>query len=100
MPVEQYLVEILRPLVVYPESIVVERTLDEMGVLINLKVHKYDMGVVIGRGGATSNALRALVRIVGSKNNEKVALKILESDGSTHVPRRSEQVSDKQLLTQ
>lgn len=61
-----------------PKAVVIERTVDEMGVLITLKVSKEDMGKIIGKGGQTAKALRILLRIIGSKNNARVNLKIVE----------------------
>ncbi len=51
-----------------------------MGVLITLFVSKDDMGKIIGKSGQTAKALRTLLRIIGSKNNDRVNLKIVEPD--------------------
>lgn len=59
-------------------TVEVTREVDEMGVLITLKVSKEDMGKIIGKGGQTAKALRVLLRIIGSKNNARVNLKIVE----------------------
>jgi hypothetical protein len=61
-----------------PGDIDIERTVDEMGVLLTLKVGKEDMGKVIGKNGQTAKAIRTLLRIIGSKNNARVNLKIVE----------------------
>jgi len=63
-----------------PEDIDIERTVDEMGVLLTLKVGKDDMGKIIGKAGQTAKALRTLLRIIGSKNNARVNLKIVEPE--------------------
>ena len=65
-----------------PSNIELERTVDEMGVLITLKVGKDDMGKIIGKSGQTAKALRILLRIIGSKNNARVNLKIVEPGGA------------------
>ena len=59
-------------------AVEVTREVDEMGVLITLKVSKDDMGKIIGKGGQTAKAIRVLLRIIGSKNNARVNLKIVE----------------------
>lgn len=69
---------IVQHIVENPEDIEIERTIDEMGVLITLKVGKDDMGKIIGKSGQTAKALRTLLRIIGSKNNARVNLKIVE----------------------
>lgn len=64
-----------------PDDIEVTRTIDEMGILITLRVSKDDMGKIIGKNGQTAKALRILLRILGAKNNSRVNLKIVEPDG-------------------
>jgi len=73
---------IVKSIVEHPEDVVVTREVDEMGVLITLKVNKSDMGKIIGKSGQTAKSLRVLLRVIGSKNNARVNLKIVEPDGS------------------
>lgn len=72
---------IVKQMVSAPDEVEVVRTVDEMGVLITLKVAKDDMGRIIGKGGQTAKAIRVLLRVVGSKNNARVNLKIVEPSG-------------------
>ena len=72
---------IVKQMVSAPDEVEVVRTVDEMGVLITLKVAKDDMGRIIGKGGQTAKAIRVLLRVVGSKNNARVNLKIIEPSG-------------------
>lgn len=81
---------VVKQIVSTPEAVKVERRIDEMGVLITLDVDPKDMGMVIGREGATAKALRTLLRIIGAKNNARVNLKINEPAGSER-PERKEQ---------
>lgn len=81
---EQLLSQIVGALADHPEDIEIARTLDEMGVLLTLTVHREDMGKVIGRSGNTAKAIRTVLRAVGMKNNARVNLKINEPEGSTH----------------
>ena len=67
---------VVKALVDHPDEVKTERTIDEMGVLITLKVHPEDMGQIIGRSGNTARAIRTLLRVVGAKNNASVNLKI------------------------
>ncbi len=80
---QQFLEYIVKQLVDHPESVKVERKIDEMGVLLTLDVHAEDMGKVIGRQGNTAKAIRTLLRIIGMKNNARVNLKVNEPEGST-----------------
>lgn len=84
---QEFLEYVVKALVDHPEEVKVERRVDEMGVLLSLKVSAQDMGQVVGRQGATAKAIRSLLRIVGVKNNARVNLKIEEPEGSTRQPR-------------
>lgn len=79
---QQFLEYVVKALVDHPESVVIKRTVDEMGVLLTLAVHKDDMGKIIGRSGATAKAIRTVLRVVGMKNEARVNLKIEEPEGS------------------
>ena len=76
----QFVEFIVKAIVEKPEAVIVERTIDEMGVLISLKVDKEDMGRLIGKNGQTAKGIRTLLRIIGSKNNARVNLKIVEPE--------------------
>ncbi|MFA7319675.1 MAG: KH domain-containing protein [Parcubacteria group bacterium] len=73
---------VVKQIVNHPEDVKVERKIDEMGVLITLDVNAEDMGMIIGREGATAKALRTLLRVIGARNNARVNLKINEPEGS------------------
>lgn len=78
---QEFLEYVIKALVDHPEDVKITRTVDEMGVLLSLKVNPEDMGQIIGRQGATARAIRSLVRIVGLKNHARVNLKIEEPEG-------------------
>lgn len=80
---QTFLEYLVKSIVDYPEAVRVERKIDEMGVLLTLKVDSRDMGHVIGREGGTAKSIRALLRIVGLKNNARVNLKIAEPEAKT-----------------
>ena len=87
---QEFLDFLIKAIVDHPEDVKVDRKVDEMGVLLSLKVHPLDMGQVVGRQGATAKAIRSLLRIVGIRNNARVNLKIEEPEGSTHRPPTSD----------
>lgn len=80
---QEFLEYVVKALVDHPEDVRINRTVDEMGVLITLDVNPQDMGKIIGRSGNTAKAIRTLLRVVGMKNNARVNLKINEPAGST-----------------
>ena len=82
-----FLEYVVKALVDNPNDVKIERTVDEMGVLISLTVNPADMGKIIGRMGNTAKAIRTLLRIIGMKNNARVNLKINEPEGSVRPER-------------
>jgi predicted RNA-binding protein YlqC (UPF0109 family) len=82
MPDQIFIEYVVKSLVDNPNDVRVIRTVDELGVLLTLRVHKDDMGKVIGRAGATAKALRTILRVVGMKHDARVNLKIEEPEDS------------------
>lgn len=72
---------VVKSIVGQPDKVVVTRTVDDMGVLLTLQVAKEDMGKVIGRSGQTAKSIRILLRVIGSKENIRVNMKIVEPEG-------------------
>ena len=85
---QEFLEYLVKALVDHPEDVKIDRRVDEMGVLLSLKVHPEDMGQIIGKAGATARSIRSLVRIVGLKNHARVNLKIEEPEGGARPPAR------------
>jgi predicted RNA-binding protein YlqC (UPF0109 family) len=79
---QEFVEYVVKSIVDHPDDVKVDRTVDEMGVLITLSVNPDDMGQVIGRQGATAKSIRTLLRVIGAKNNARVNLKISEPEGS------------------
>lgn len=79
---QKFLEYVVTSLVDNPDDVKINRTVDEMGVLLTLSVNKDDMGKIIGRSGATAKAIRTILRVVGMKNEARVNLKIEEPEGS------------------
>jgi hypothetical protein len=97
---QDFLEFIVKGLVDHPEDVKVDRKVDEMGVLLSLKVHPEDMGQIIGRSGSTARSIRSLVRIIGLKNHARVNLKIEEPEGGnprTQDKKASEGLDDLKL---
>ena len=77
----EFLEYVVKSLVDNPNDVKINRTVDEMGVLLTLSLNPADMGKIIGRMGNTAKAIRTLLRVVGMKNNARVNLKINEPEG-------------------
>lgn len=87
MPIEQYLTDLIRPLLTKPDAAQISQSIDDMGILLTLVVAPEDMGPIIGKSGETAKAIRHLMRIAGVKHNARVSVKINEPDGSPYRPR-------------
>ena len=95
---QEFLDHIIKALVSHPEDVKITRNVDEMGVLLSLKVNPEDMGQVIGKNGSTARAIRSLVRIVGLKNHARVNLKIEEpAGGKREAPAKKEDLEELKL---
>ena len=77
-----FLLYIVKAIVDKPAEVIAERSVDDLGVLIKLRVNEADMSKIVGKEGRTAKALRTLLRLIGSKSDQRVNLKILEPDGS------------------
>jgi predicted RNA-binding protein YlqC (UPF0109 family) len=79
---QEFLEFVVKSIVGHPENVLVERTVDDRGVLLTLTVGQEDMGYVIGRDGQTARALRILLKIVGAKANARVNMRIYEPESA------------------
>lgn len=87
---QQFIEYIVKSLVGNPDAVTVERTIDEKGVLLELTVDPEDLGRVIGKRGSTAQSLRSLLRALGTKNDARYNLKIVDVDrpeGERDTPR-------------
>lgn len=85
---QDFLETTIKAMVDHPDEVKITRTVDEMGVLLTLKVNAEDMGQIIGRQGSTAKAIRTLLRVIGMKNNARVNFKIEEPEGGQARPSR------------
>jgi len=77
---QQFIEYIVKSLVGHPTDVVVDRLIDEKGVLLSLTVNPEDLGRVIGKRGVTAQSLRTLLRALGTKNDARYNLKIINND--------------------
>lgn len=90
---QEFVEYVVKAIVDNPGDVSSERTVDEMGVLITLKVNPQDLGQVIGRSGQTAKSIRTLLRVVGAKNHARVNLKIFEPEGFRKSDRMAAQAA-------
>jgi uncharacterized protein len=86
---QQFVEFIVKSLVSKPEAVKIERRIDEKGVLLELSVDAEDLGRVIGKRGATAQSIRTLLRALGTKNDARYNLKIVDvdrPDGGMYAP--------------
>lgn len=76
---QQFIEYVVKTLVGKPEAVSIERTIDEKGVLLLLTVDPEDLGRVIGKRGATAQSMRTLLRALGTKNESRYNLKIVDN---------------------
>jgi predicted RNA-binding protein YlqC (UPF0109 family) len=76
---QQFVEFIVKSLVSNPDAVSIERRIDEKGVLLELTVDPEDLGRVIGKRGATAQSLRTLLRALGTKNDARYNLKIVDN---------------------
>jgi predicted RNA-binding protein YlqC (UPF0109 family) len=77
--VRELLVYLARSLVDSPDSVKVEEFEEDDGTLVlELSVAEDDYGQVIGRGGRTAQALRAVIKAAAVKDNRRVLIDIVE----------------------
>ena len=82
---QQFVEYIVKSLVGHPDDVIVDRIVDEKGVLLTLTVNPEDLGRVIGRRGVTAQSLRTLLRALGTKNTARYNLKIVNNDDPNDV---------------
>ena len=77
---QQFVEYIVKTLVNNPDKVSIDRTIDEKGVLLSLEVDPEDVSRIIGRRGATAQSIRTLLRALGTKNDARYNLKIVNND--------------------
>jgi len=102
---QQFVEFVVKSLVNNPDAVQIERRIDEKGVLLELTVDPEDLGRVIGKRGATAQSLRTLLRALGTKNEARYNLKIVDVDrpegerGGATVPAAAVSASDDDTST-
>lgn len=69
---------IVKYLVTQPDSVSVESSEEESGLKVMIRVAHEDVGRIIGKRGATINAIRLLAKAAAVKAGERVDVDIVE----------------------
>ena len=100
---QQFVEFVVKSLVSNPDAVEVTRRIDEKGVLLELTVDPEDLGRVIGKRGATAQSIRTLLRALGTKNDARYNLKIVDNgvagDGSVSSDSSSDDSGDAATAT-
>jgi predicted RNA-binding protein YlqC (UPF0109 family) len=78
--VKAFLEYVARSLVDDPDAVVVDVSEADDEVTLTLKVGEGDMGRIIGRDGRIANAIRSLLRVMGTRDGKHVELEIVGDD--------------------
>ncbi len=93
---QQFVEFIVKSLVGNPDAVTIERRIDEKGVLLELTVDPEDLGRIIGKRGATAQSLRTLLRALGTKNDARYNLKIVDNSPEGAVRERTTRDDDEE----
>lgn len=93
---QQFVEFIVKALVSKPDAVEINRTIDEKGVLLELTVDQEDLGRVIGKRGNTAQSIRTLLRALGTKNDARYNLKIVDPEGDKRREERKERPERKE----
>jgi uncharacterized protein len=78
--VKEFLDYVARSLVENPDAVRIEVEENDDEVSLILTVDEGDMGRVIGRDGRIANAIRSLLRVMGTRDGRHVELEIVSND--------------------
>ncbi len=77
---KEFLEYVARSLVDNPDAVQVEVEEQDDEVSLILTVEQADMGRVIGRDGRIANAIRSLLRVMGTRDGRHVELEIVTDE--------------------
>ncbi|MCC6639457.1 KH domain-containing protein [Candidatus Falkowbacteria bacterium] len=77
---QEFATVLVKAIVSKPEAVVIDRIVDDRGVLLTVHVDQSDLGYVIGKQGATAQSLRTILKAIGAKSNARINLKIDQPD--------------------
>ena len=76
---KETLLYILSQIVDHPEAITVTESTEESRLLLHVRAHQDDYGKIIGKSGRIIKALRDLIKLIATKQNQYVDI-VLDED--------------------
>lgn len=73
---QSWLESLIHGLVSFPQSVQIEKKIDEEGILFIVKVHESDRGKVIGKEGSIATAVRTVLRSAGRLIDLRASMKV------------------------
>jgi uncharacterized protein len=73
------LLYILAQIVDHPDALEIHETNEESRILLHVRAHQEDYGKIIGKSGRIIKALRDLIKLIATKQNQYVDI-VLEED--------------------
>lgn len=80
---------VVKALVDRPDAVVLTQAERNGATIFELRVHPTDMGKIIGRQGATVNAIRSLLLVGSAKQGLRCSLEVLDEEGARREPGES-----------
>ena len=77
---EEFVKMMVQGIVRNPDSISIQKTIDEAGTLLSIRVTKEDMGLVVGKRGVHIDAIKSLVRAFGFRSETQINIKLEEPE--------------------
>lgn len=87
---ETFLDYVVKGLVDRPDAVTITPTERNGTTVYELRVHPTDMGKIIGRQGATINAIRALLLVGSAKRGLRCSLEVIDEEGHSRPSDQSE----------
>ena len=78
MDYEKFVGDLVKPLVLKPEEVVVKQFGDDENISIQVLVNSEDFGRVIGKKGRIANAIRTIAYACAARDNKRLEISLEE----------------------
>ena len=77
---QEFLDFVLRQLVEYPDDMILTKVDSPKKVIFKLRIHKSDIGRIVGKHGQTIAAIRNLLNAAAARHGQRAMLDIIEDE--------------------